>query len=224
MADPIVALDLAAWPGLALWLCPLRELPAPEQKAWLDTDERERALRFVQDVHRRRHLAAHAALRGQLGAWLGAAPSTLRFAADAHGKPLLHGHGAVQFNLSHSEDWALLGAQRGAPIGVDIEALRPVDEALALARKHYTPSERQAVEAAVDAPARQAAFLRVWTRKEACLKAVGLGLRLAPSSFEAGAQTGPHFARLATASGEVVVEVRSVETGVDAVAAVARVV
>jgi 4'-phosphopantetheinyl transferase len=105
---------------------------------------------------------------------------------------------------------------------VDIEALRPVDEALALARKHYSAGELAACQSAPDTRARDEAFLRVWTRKEACLKAVGLGLRLAPSSFDAGAQSAAHVARLATPEGDALVEVRSVETGIDAVAAVAR--
>lgn len=221
MADPI-ALD--AWPELALWLCPLHELPTPARRAWLDAGEVERAQRFVQDIHRRRYLAAHVALRERLAAWLGMSPAALQFDADAHGKPRLAGLVAAPFNLSHSEDWALLGTGRAAPIGVDIEVLRPVDEALALARKHYSAGELAACQSARDARARDEAFLRVWTRKEACLKAVGLGLRLAPSSFEAGAQREAHVARLITPDGDALVEVRSIETGIDAVAAVARVV
>jgi 4'-phosphopantetheinyl transferase len=166
--------------GLALWLCALHEMPEPRQQAWLDADEVERAERFVHDVHRRRHVASHVALRDRLASAVGASAEALRFRADAHGKPQLEGQGRVQFNLSHSEDWALVAVGVDAPIGVDLEMLRPVEEALALARKHYTPAEAAAVQDAVGARARDEAFLRVWTRKEACLKAVGLGLRLAP--------------------------------------------
>ena len=219
MADPIA---LYTWPELALWLCPLHEVPVAARQAWLDAEEVERARKFAHDVHRRRYLAAHVALRERLAGSLGMAPSALSFASGPHGKPQLAGRATVQFNLSHSEDWALVGVGRAGPVGVDIEVLRSVDDALALARKHYTPNERAACESAVDVHARDRAFLRVWTRKEACLKAVGLGLRLAPSSFEAGPQGARHVARLATPEGEALVEVQSVETGIDAVAAVAR--
>ncbi len=153
-------------------------------------------------------------------------PATrLRFAADTNDKPQLVHPAGWHYNLSHSEDWALVGAQRAAPIGVDLEVLRPVEAAMALARRHYTSAEQAAVEQAGDDAARHAAFLRVWTRKEACLKAVGLGLRLAPSSFDAGADAGPAVACLRTPTGTLAVEVQSLQPGDGwVVAAVARVV
>lgn len=220
MAEPI-ALD--AWPGLRLWLCPLHEAPTEAQQGWLDTVEIARAARFLYDLRRRRYLAAHVALRGLLGAALGQAPQLLRIAPDENDKPQLVGHGGWQFNLSDSDDWALVGLQQGAPLGVDVEVRRTLDDARALAQRLYTASERESVFDAPEGPEREAAFLRVWTRKEACLKAVGLGLRLAPSSFEAGAVEDAAVAHLATPAGTMAVEVRSVPTGIDAFAAVARV-
>lgn len=220
MAEPI-ALD--AWPGLRLWLCPLHDAPSEAQRGWLDTVELARAARFVYDIRRRRYLAAHVALRGLLGAALEQPPHLLRIEPDANDKPQLVGHAGWQFNLSDSDDWALVGLQQGAPIGVDVEVRRTLDDARALALRLYTAPEREAVFDAAEGPEREAAFLRVWTRKEACLKAVGLGLRLAPSSFEAGAQEGAVVAQLATPAGTMAVEVVSVPTGMDAFAAVARV-
>ncbi len=221
MAGPVA---LRAWPGLVLWRCMLDGAPDGPAIATLDAAEQARAQRFMHEVHRRRYVAAHAALRTLLADATGEAASRLQFRDDAHGKPQLTHPPGWQFNLSHSEEVALVGVQRGAaPIGVDIEVIRPVDEALALAQRHYTPAEQAAVVAAADGVARQVAFLRVWTRKEACLKAVGLGLRLAPSSFEAGACEGPLQARLLTPEGPVSVEVCSIEAGPGLVAAVARV-
>jgi 4'-phosphopantetheinyl transferase len=220
VAEPI-ALD--AWPGLRLWLCPLHEAPTELQQGWLDTVELARAARFMYDIRRRRYLSAHVALRGLLGAALEQAPHLLRIEPDEHDKPQLVGHAGWQFNLSDSDDWALVGLQQGASLGVDVEVRRTLDDARALAERLYTPAERSAVMDMPAGPEREAVFLRVWTRKEACLKAVGLGLRLAPSSFEAGAQEGPVVARLATPAGTMAVEVMSVSTGIDAFAAVARV-
>lgn len=208
MAEPIF---LTAWPELSLWLCPLHEAPPEADRAILDHDECERAARFVHEVNRRRHLAAHVAARLLLSRVTGERAERLQFAADANGKPQLVQPAGWHHNLSHSEDWAVIGAQRAAPIGVDVEVLRPVDDAMALARRHYTLAEQAAIARATDAPARDAAFLRVWTRKEACLKAVGLGLRLAPSSFEAGADAGATVAHLRTPAGVMAVEVQSVQ-------------
>lgn len=214
---------LQAWPELRLWLCPLHDAPDDLALETLDDTEHARAARFVYEDRRRRWRAAHVALRSVLGASLGRAPRELRFAADANDKPQLVGHPGWQFNLSDSDDWALVGLAQGAPIGVDLEVRRTLDDALALGRRLYTPDELGAVEAAAPGPEREAVFLRVWTRKEACLKAVGLGLRLAPASFEAGPQDASAVARLATPGGPVEVEVMSVPTGLDAFAAVARV-
>jgi 4'-phosphopantetheinyl transferase len=217
-------LALQDWPGLMLWRCRLDAAVDASAIASLDAGEQARAARFVHALHRRRYVAAHAALRARLADATGEAANRLQLRDDARGKPQLAHPVGWQFNLSHSEDWALVGLQRGtAPIGVDIEIVRPVEEALALADRHYTPSEQAAVAAAADGVARQRAFLRVWTRKEACLKAVGLGLRLAPSSFEAGADAGLSRTRLLTPEGPTEVEVRSIEPGPGLVAAVARV-
>lgn len=210
MAEPI---SLTAWAELSLWLCALHDAPPESDRAVLDQGERERAARFVHEVNRRRHLAAHVAARRLLSRVTGERAERLQFAADGNGKPQLVQPAGWHHNLSHSEDWAVIGAQRAAAIGVDVEVLRPVDDAMALAQRHYTPAEQAAIAQASDAPARDAAFLRVWTRKEACLKAVGLGLRLAPSSFEAGADAGTTVAHLRTPTGMMAVEVQSVRAG-----------
>jgi len=221
MAAPLALHD---WPALKLWRCPLDVAPGAAAVATLDATEQARAARFVHELHRRRYVAAHVALRALLADATGQPAGRLQLQDDALGKPQLAHPTGWQFNLSHSEDWALVGLQRGqTPIGVDIEVLRPVEEALALAGRHYTPGEQAAVAAAADGVPQQLAFLRVWTRKEACLKAVGLGLRLAPSSFEVGAGGGLSRARVPAPGGSVTVEVRSVDAGPGLVAAVARV-
>jgi 4'-phosphopantetheinyl transferase len=221
MDAPIVLQD---WPGLTLWRCRLDAVLDESTIATLDAAEHARAARFVHELHRRRYVAARAALRAILADVTGETASRLQLCDDALGKPELAHPIGWRFNLSHSEDWALVGVQRGqAPIGVDIEVIRPVEEALALAGRHYTPSEQAALAATADGATQHLAFLRVWTRKEACLKAIGLGLRLAPSSFEAGGGEGLSRAQLLTPDGPVSVEVSSIDAGPGLVAAVARV-
>jgi 4'-phosphopantetheinyl transferase len=81
----------------------------------------------------------------------------------------------IQFNLSHSEDLALYGAIASKKIGVDLEYLRPISDALKLARRFFSPQETSAIEQ-LTGIARERAFLQIWTAKEAYLKAIGDGL------------------------------------------------
>jgi 4'-phosphopantetheinyl transferase len=219
-AGTAAAVALTAWDDVALWLCPLHEWPSPSRQAFLGDSERTRASRLRFEAHRRRYVAAQIWLREQLAAWLDVSPAGLEFRAGADGKPRLQGTAAVTFNLSHSGDWALVGASRGTEIGVDIEILRRVEDAHALAQRHYTDAELAMCRSHGNP---DYAFLQVWTRKEACLKAVGVGLRVAPSSFDTGAASQAVSSCVATPQGVRAVEVVSIDTGIDAVAAVARV-
>jgi 4'-phosphopantetheinyl transferase len=207
-----------------LWLVELAHDRAHERFECLSTEEWERARRFVFDRDRRRYCAARSALRLLLGTELGVSPETLKFSLGEHGKPRIEATPCCEFNVSHSGELALIGfAQAGDEIGVDIEVLRVMSNSEALAERHYVGSELAAVLAA-SGPERDLAFLRVWTRKEACMKAVGSGLYIAPETFEAGAERGLRVASLTPpARAAVEVEVESLEIGRSAVAAVARV-
>jgi 4'-phosphopantetheinyl transferase len=104
--------------------------------------------------------------------------ANLRFALGPHGKPALAAPWAadgLEFNLAHSEDHVLFGVARNRRLGVDVEVLRPMPEALDLARSHFTPAEARGLALLPDEQ-RSAAFLAVWTRKEALLKATGEGI------------------------------------------------
>jgi 4'-phosphopantetheinyl transferase len=144
---------------------------------------RQRATRFVRAADGWRYLAAQAALRQTLG-------RSTPWIEGAHGKPALP-DAPPHFNLSRRDGVAAVGISGTHELGVDVETLRPIDDARDLARLHFTPRERGDVAGAED-------FLRVWTRKEACMKATGLGLSLAPSSFECGAQAVPARVRIET--------------------------
>jgi len=79
---------------------------------------------------------------------------------------------------------------RRAPLGVDVELVRPMNDALALAQRHYVGDEIARV-AAVEGAARDRAFFTCWTRKEAVLKSTGAGLSVAPSTIRVGATPEP---------------------------------
>ncbi|PIF73430.1 4'-phosphopantetheinyl transferase [Variovorax sp. 54] len=151
----------------------------------LSDEERARAesLRFPLD--RQRFVAAHLALRQALCAYTGLHPAALTLATGAFGKPSLAGPTRAQFSLSHSQGLALIAIGGRGPLGADLELLRPMPDATALAAAHFTPREQDAL-AALPAHERDHAFLTCWTRKEACLKAIGVGLLVSPQSFEVG--------------------------------------
>ncbi|MDP4021180.1 4'-phosphopantetheinyl transferase superfamily protein [Methylobacterium sp. NEAU 140] len=151
--------------------------------AILDPGERARAARFLRPEDRDRFVASHAALRLLLGQALGTDPAAVAFTAGPAGKPELAGaaRGALHFNLSHSGRFALVGLARAA-IGVDVEAVRPLPDALRIARGQFAPDEAAAL-AALPRGQVEAVFFGLWTRKEAVVKALGAGLSLPLARF-----------------------------------------
>lgn len=170
-----------------VWLLPLSQTSeALEQLASvLLPDEHERAARFHFERDRRRFIAARGRLRQLLGSYAGMPAETVRFQNGAYGKPYLvagAGQPELQFSLSHSGEWAMAGFARGAELGVDLEQIRPMPDFRDLARDNFAPDEVAAIEGL--APDRQLdGFFACWTRKEAYVKARGLGLSLDLASF-----------------------------------------
>jgi 4'-phosphopantetheinyl transferase len=163
------------------------EPPAPlEAHLWgcLSPDERERAERFVFPRDRQRFAAGRAFLRLLLAQYLGAEPRSLRFSYGPNGKPALADDRTnLHFNLAHSGPLAVCALARGPELGVDLEQVRPIEDAEAVARSSFSPGEVQRLEALPE-PARLRAFYEAWTRKEAFLKALGDGLARPLDSFE----------------------------------------
>jgi len=179
-------------------LC-LLDLDAPGvAEDLLDAAEQARASRFRQEIHARRYRRGRTLMRSVLAELSAQPPSSLRIDEGPHGKPQLAplppGAGpAWHFNLSHSGPWALLAAWQGSPLGVDLEVLDhgkqdgPDAGDDALARRVMTAAEH--AEFSLTPPGERAhAFLRTWTRKEACLKALGVGFQLEPHRLSLHAQ------------------------------------
>ncbi len=149
-------------------------------RALLSDRERARADRLVHARHRRRYTVSQAHLRRVLGQWTDTAPQDIRFRFGKHGKPFLAGGPA--FNQSHSGERIMIAVAREGRLGVDIEQTRPVKRLLALADKQFAPDEAARLHAAPERE-RLALFFRLWTRKEAFVKALGFGLRHPLRSF-----------------------------------------
>ena len=145
----------------------------------LSASERARADRFHRAEHADRFVVAHGVLRCILAGYLGESPAELEFQNGEHGKPSLANAAApVEVNLSHSGDIALLAVARGRAIGVDVEQWNDRVEHLAIAERFFSPAERTALRAlAVEHDAHVArGFFAAWSRKEAYLKATGVGI------------------------------------------------
>ena len=151
----------------------------------LSEDERRRAQRYAFLRDRVRFIAARSFLRRTLGRHRGVDPASLRFAYGLRGRPELEGAPALQFNLSYSGDQALLAVSRDGPLGVDVEARRPLPDLEGLASQVMDPVELRAFHAHPEQD-RSAAFFALWTRKEAALKAMGVGFSIDPRSFHVG--------------------------------------
>ncbi len=216
---------VAQFTAVDLWQVDLDHAPLNGAAEWLAPSEHERAGRFVFERDARRYRAAHVALRRLLSDRFGLAPRA-ELATGAHGKPMLPAglHGG--FNLSHSGPVALLAVGDHEGLGIDVECLGPRHDELAVAQQSFSESELAELHAA---PASDLAhvFLRGWTRKEACLKAVGIGLGLAAigGTTLASIQVGlaPLAKKLVVGSGlhAVPVTVVSIDVAPGIVAAVA---
>lgn len=158
-----------------LWFATLKGLHerTEEFNGLLDTEEQERAHRFHFRTDRDRYILGHGLLRTLLGRYLGQDATAVRMPRGRFGKPYVAGTD-LRFSFSDTKDAILVAFTTGNEIGADIETMhRTVDHA-GVSAHYFTPPEITAIEAAgTDAKRR---FLEFWTRKEAVLKASGVGI------------------------------------------------
>jgi 4'-phosphopantetheinyl transferase len=139
-----------------------------ERSPFLSPDEEERAARFRFENDRVRWIRARSALRLVLSGYLASAPETLRFTYNENGKPALAG---IEFNLSHAGDFAMIAISESAPVGIDIERIRPEVEIRKLLERLGE----------IDLPYGVDELYARWTRREARTKAAGGQLFVAPA-------------------------------------------
>jgi 4'-phosphopantetheinyl transferase len=154
----------------------------------LSADESERAAKFRFHKDRNRYIVSHACLRKVLAHYLRREPAQISFTLNEYGKPFLPGE-KLQFNLSHSGDLALIGVTTGRKVGVDIERIRQGISSLVIARQYFSKAEIAELQS-LPPEQRVNAFFACWTRKEAYIKAQGLGLSLPLESFDVSLTAG----------------------------------
>ncbi|MDF1760538.1 MAG: 4'-phosphopantetheinyl transferase superfamily protein [Coxiellaceae bacterium] len=152
-----------------------------EYSSYLSETESERAHRFVNQQLRDSFALAHGWLREQLSGYLNTAPAELRFDSNQYGKPFLIG-GELQFNLSHSKQRVALVVSQKGDVGIDIQHHDTKVELAAIAKRFFATEEAAWFDATPEAE-RLSVFYKIWSLKEAYIKAVGMGMSLPLSSF-----------------------------------------
>ena len=183
-----------------LWRVGIDRLPMDpgELFALLSADERERARAMASETCRRRYVAVRGLLRLLLAAHTGLAPERIGFAYNPHGKPSLSPAASsndegpracaapLGFGIAHSGRLALLAIRAGGEVGVDVEYERAAAREAEIAARFFSSEEAGTVRER-SGPERRIAFYRLWTRKEAYVKARGRGLAVSFPRFTVSA-------------------------------------
>lgn len=175
-----------------LWMVNLNTQECSEFEASsrvLDKQESERAKRFKFQKDRSSFLKRRIALRHILAKYLGTEAGKLVIHRDKQTKPYLTDYN-IEFNTSVSEEYALVVIS-SAPIGIDIEYHKDLDELLPLAKSVFSEPELALLKSQQNWADAQHTFYQIWCLKEAYLKAIGLGLSIDPRqiSFDLPTQT-----------------------------------
>jgi len=173
---------------VAVWSCPLLKSDETilRYPSVLSKEEEQRANRFHFDKHRKRFIHAHNALRIILSRYLETDPVQIRFAANEFGKPIIASKHAksIEFNLTHSNNMALVAVTANQAVGIDIEyQRRKQPDTMALAKRFFSANEYEALSQ-LPAPQQLSGFFNAWTRKEAFIKAIGQGLSYPLDNFD----------------------------------------
>lgn len=147
----------------------------------LSTDELLRLGRISHASARQAFLRSRAATRRILGEYLSCPARQISFSYNPNGKPGFEDHSqTLDFNVSHSGQHCLIAVAKGHQLGVDIEPVRMGRDYQALARRFFTPAEIRMLSSSSD----ESMFYRIWTLKEAHIKARGLKLLDGLDRFE----------------------------------------
>lgn len=173
-----------------LWFASAADFSLPDlaeqHLSWLSEAEQQQFQRYHFDRHRLQMLLSRILMRKVLSQYLDLAPEELEFDSGPHGKPSLVIGLDLQplhFNLSHSSGQVVLAVTRHEETGIDIEDCRKIRRVEGLARRNFTEAEFANV-CSGDAENGLQAFYKIWTLKEAYIKARGFGLILPLQEFE----------------------------------------
>jgi len=149
----------------------------------LSAEENRRAARFHFNIDRHRFILSHGAMRDILARYLYMSPEDIQFETGEHGKPIISSETGLDFNLSHSGDFALVAVANSRKVGVDVEKHRQDMVYEKIAQRYFSEREKLELQKLPN-DHKMIGFFNCWTRKEAYIKAQGLGLLLPLDGFD----------------------------------------
>lgn len=157
-----------------LWRVNTAEINAEHYTHLLSPPEVRKAAKYRQKEKQDRFIIGRGVLKELSLRYLNTSHKSLNCVTNRFGKPFFaNHHNHLQFNISHTQGIILLAfGFSSPPLGVDIEAIKMDFDYLDIAQQYFTAAEKQSLRTA--SPAQQ--FFKIWTRKEALMKALGWGL------------------------------------------------
>ncbi len=175
------SLDQSAFPDLVVpVICLIRtdSYSAPEISSFeklLSAQEQEKAVRFRFLRDHNSYIITHGVLRKILGNYLGSEPSEIEFISNKFGKPYLdEKYKKIYFNLSHSSECSVLAFSTKSETGIDVEKIDPEFNFDLIAKVHFSEAEKNFLYSNQHEACKK--FYTLWTRKEAFLKTLGIGI------------------------------------------------
>jgi len=144
-------------------------------KGFLSEVEIAKSERFHYQKDRQSYIIVHGLIRWISGNLLGMEPKAIRIDYNAYGKPFIPNNtGNIFFNVSHSSGASVLAFDQGHEIGADIEKIDPDFDFQPIIQRFFTEKENRFI----NEPGKQSShrFYKLWTRKEAFLKALAIGI------------------------------------------------
>lgn len=160
----------------------------------LSDDELGKARGLLREQARNNYIVSRGLLRTALAGYLCCEPRDLQFIVGEHGKPSLAEY-SLAFNLSHSGNVLVLAVSNLSTVGVDVETIKPRKSMHGIAQRCF--SEREFQHWQQLSPAEQISqFFRLWTIKEAFVKAVGRGIALGLEHCQVDIENPLRFSRI----------------------------
>lgn len=176
---------------------------------YLSDHEKSRAERFRYESDYRCYVSVHALLRIELSKILAKKAKSIKIGVSEYGKPFIPGID-LPFSLSRTKNlFAFVVGQSNQFLGIDIEQIKPEIDFLNISRNYFSIKEQQLILSFKNIADQKRTFFQIWTRKEALLKAIGVGINSNLSKIEvleggnilsiAGVQINKHLFKIATA-------------------------
>jgi 4'-phosphopantetheinyl transferase len=157
---------------------------ANEMLPILSSDEKERANSFKFDEHRLKFIAARSTLRKILSCYLEIDPASIKFIENEYGKPKIDKNTkGIFFNISHAHNLAAYAISKEANIGIDIEFINAKVDFNGISTRFFSDKESLYIQS-LPVAEKATAFYKIWTAKEAFIKAIGQGLSFPLKEFE----------------------------------------